>query len=287
LRYTAKEYGRFFTSLITADARDYYIDDRNNNFLRGDKTPQKFQEFWIFKLVNGKWLLDEIEQTAESDELTKEDFVEQFTDNTVSQIYGEDISNVGPKGPVIPDPVVDKGNKIMRMINFLGETDSMWNVSRMEISSSLAFIKVYQAWAMSDPSLLTDEYISQDMIKNLTLIINEKKSEGCIFEFRNLCIRKDDIVLEYNKADDGRDEFVVRFSAHAQKRLIKNGTVITEDQYVKPFTEYWSFGREDNRWKSKEVLPRATGEKAIYVDNKDEDSSPAQLEWYYTKKRTY
>lgn len=287
VRYTAKEDGRFFTSLITAEAKDYYIDDRTNNFLRGDTTPQQFQEFWIFKLVNGKWLLDEIEQTAESDELTKEDFVEQFTDNTVSQIYGEDISKVGPKGPVMPEAVVEKGNKITRMINFLGETNKLWNLSLMEVSASLAFIKVYQLWAASDPSLLNNGYISEQMAKTISSMINEKKSEGYIFEFRNLCIRKVDIVLVYNMADDGRDEFVVRFSAHAQKRVVKNGTVITEDQYVKPFTEYWSFGREDNKWKAKEILPRVTGEKAIYANNKDEDSSPAQLEWYYTKKRTY
>ncbi|MBP7795321.1 MAG: TIM44-like domain-containing protein [Elusimicrobiales bacterium] len=287
LRYTAKEDGCFFTALITAEAKDYYIDDRNNNFLRGERTPKQFQEFWIFKLIEGKWLLDEIEQTAESDELTKEDFVEQFTDNTLSQIYGEDISNVGPKGPVIPEAVVDKGNKIMRMINFLGETDKLWNLSLMEVSASLAFIKVYQSWAASDPLLLNNGYISEQMAKTISSIINEKKNEGYIFEFRNLCIRKVDIVLVYNMADDGKDEFTVRFSAHAQKRVIRNGNVIFEDKYVMPFTEYWNFAKEDNKWKAKEILPRVSGEKAVYAMNKDEDSSPAQLEWYYTKKRTY
>jgi predicted lipid-binding transport protein (Tim44 family) len=273
--------------LITAKAKDYYIDDRTGKFLRGDNEPAIFQEFWSFKLVNGKWLRDMIEQTAESDELSKEDFVEQFTDNTLTQIYGEDVSKVGSPGPQIPAAVVNKTNKIARLINFLGETDKIWNMSRMEIDSSLAFLKVYQTWSKADVSLLNDEYISNEMIESLKKLITEKKNEGYTFEFRNLCIRKVDIVLVYNMADDGKDEFVVRFSAHAQKRVLKNGIPVMTDDYVKVFTEYWSFKRFENKWKLAEILPKNQGEKSVYAENKDEDSSPAQIEWYYTKKRTY
>ncbi|MCK7481442.1 MAG: hypothetical protein M0C28_32885 [Candidatus Moduliflexus flocculans] len=36
LRYTEKSDQREFSALITASARDYYLDDRNQEFLRGD-----------------------------------------------------------------------------------------------------------------------------------------------------------------------------------------------------------------------------------------------------------
>jgi len=48
LRYTFDPNGRFVTALITAEAADYYLDDRNNRFLRGDRQINTFQEFWIF-----------------------------------------------------------------------------------------------------------------------------------------------------------------------------------------------------------------------------------------------
>ncbi|MEF3279602.1 MAG: TIM44-like domain-containing protein [Elusimicrobiota bacterium] len=288
LRYTIKEDGRFFTALITAQAKDYYIDDRTNQFLKGDATISIFQEFWTFKFSNGKWLLDSIEQTQESDILSREDFVEQFINDSVYQkIYEKDISKNSYSEAQFENSPIIKTNKITSYLNSLEKTDKMWNSGKMEIDSSLAFLKVYEAWVKRDPSFLNNEYISDEMIETLKKLIIEKKNEGFIFELRNLCIRKVEIVLVYNMAENGKDEFVVRFSAHAQKRILKANQIIMEDEYVKPFTEYWVFSRYDNRWKAKEILPKHKGVKAVYAENKDEDSSPAQLEWYYTKKRTY
>ncbi len=287
LRYTHKKDSNFFTALITASAKDYYIDDRTNEFLRGDDKPQLFQEFWTFKYENEKWVLYKIEQTSESDILNKEDFIEQFTDEQVKQIIGEIPAKLGPVGPTAEDKVVSKKEKIARLLNFLYETDKMWNMGRMEIDSSLAFINVYRAWSFLDPQKISDEYVTVEMKKNITELIEEKRKEGYSFEFRNLCIREVSIVLVNNMIDNGKDEFAVRFSAHAQKIVKRNENVIIFDEYVKPFTEYWVFGRENNKWKLKEILPRGKGENVLNEENKDEDSSPAQLEWYYTKKRTY
>src|SRR5262249_34552274 len=76
VRYTHKADQREFTALISARARDYYIDDRDQSFLRGDRAAARFQEFWTFQLQNGVWLLREIEQSRESDKLKEENFVE-------------------------------------------------------------------------------------------------------------------------------------------------------------------------------------------------------------------
>jgi hypothetical protein len=83
VNYTDKPEERYFTALITAHARDYYVDDRNGNFLRGDEAAARFQEFWTFQWQGGKWLLREIEQARESDVLKRENFFEQFTDAKV------------------------------------------------------------------------------------------------------------------------------------------------------------------------------------------------------------
>ena len=52
--------------------------------------------------------------------------------------------------------------------------------------------------------------------------------------------------------------------------------VLRQDEWVKPFTEYWTFGRLDGQWKLKEILPPARGEEQIGRENVDEDSSAAQ-----------
>jgi hypothetical protein len=54
---------------------------------------------------------------------------------------------------------------------------------------------------------------------------------------------------------------------------------------VTPFEEYWTFGRQDDRWKLKEVLPPARGKKMVTEDNVDEESSAGQIDWYYRQSR--
>ena len=64
VNYPAEASGRQFTALITALARDYYTDDRDNHFLRGDRAPARFQEFWTVHWLGNSWLLGNIDLTS-------------------------------------------------------------------------------------------------------------------------------------------------------------------------------------------------------------------------------
>ena len=71
-------------------------------------------------------------------------------------------------------------------------------------------------------------------------------------------------------------------TAVVRRNFVKQGgAVVGQDEYVTPFVEYWTFGRLDNQWKLKEVLPEARGEEVVGQENVDEDSSRDQLQWYY------
>jgi hypothetical protein len=98
-------------------------------------------------------------------------------------------------------------------------------------------------------------------------------------------VRNAEIVLVRNFADNSRDEFVARISAHAQRILRKGDRVASGDEFVSPFEEYWTFGRRDGAWKLKEVLPPGRGRKAVQAENVDEGSSPEQIAWYYRQTR--
>jgi len=93
------------------------------------------------------------------------------------------------------------------------------------------------------------------------------------------------MILVRNFADQAQDEFTVRISSHAQIITYPGEHVGSRQPYVTPFEEYWTFGRIDNQWKLKEVLPPGQGKKKIREENLDEDSSPGQLQWYYQQSR--
>jgi len=285
VRYTNKPDQRAFTALITARARDYYLDDRTQQFLRGDEAPAEFQEFWTFQRQGEAWLLREIEQSRESAALKAANFVEQCTGEQLRQIYGGTADATGPAGPWLDQPVETKATRIERMLNFLMQTDKLWNQQAMEERARQVFTAVKLAEESGDAASVLDG-LFPDAAAHLTQQLAAQKQRGLTPEYRNLCVRKVELILVRNFADNSKDEFTARISAHAQQFVRRaDGTEVARDEYVTPFVEFWTFGRRDNQWKLKEVLPTAAGERELAAENVDEDSSPAQVRWYYTKTR--
>lgn len=284
VRYPHKEDEREFTALITASALDYYEDDRNGEWLRGDEEPARFQEFWTFQRQSGAWLLREIEQSRESDVLQDENFFEQFTDKGVDRIYGETAGKAGPTGPWLEPAVETKATRVERLLNFLVRTDKIWNRQAMLERSREVFLRVMLAQESGDPAPVLPDMFPQAAV-SLKEKIDQNRELGFSTEFRNLCVRKVELLLVRNFSDNTRDEFTVRISAHAQKIVRRAGAVLRQDEYVSPFIEYWTFGRLNGEWRLKEVLPPARGEELVNMENLDQDSTPEQLQWYYRQTR--
>ncbi len=285
VRYPDKENEREFTALFTAVARDYYIDDRTQEFLRGDEDPARFQEFWTFHRQDGVWLLREIDQTRESDALKEENFFEQFTDTGVNQVYGDQAGQAGPSGPGLEQETETKATRIERLLNFLVQTDKLWDRQAMLERARQVFLHVTLAREQGDPASAPAAELFPDVAKSLQNELIRLGGQGTKLEFRNLCVRKVELILVRNYADNTQDEFTARISAHAQRAVRRNGLLISQDPYVTPWTEYWTFGRLDNEWKLKAVEPPARGEEMVGTENVDQDSSPEQLQWYYQQTR--
>ena len=285
VRYPDKENEREFTALFTAVARDYYIDDRTHEFLRGDDAPARFQEFWTFHRQDGAWLLREIDQTRESDALKEENFFQQFTDTGRDQIYDDQAGKAGPAGPWLEKETETKATRIERLLNFLGQTDKLWDRQAMLERARQVFLHVTLAREQGDPAGIPAAELFPDVAKNLQGELIRLGGQGTKLEFRNLCVRTVDLILVRNFSDNTRDEFTVRISAHAQRAVRRNNLLISQDPYVAPWTEYWTFGRLDNEWKLKAVEPPARGEEMTRAENVDEDSTPDQLQWYYQQNR--
>ena len=285
VRYMQKEDDREFTALFTASAQDYYVDDRTQERLRGDEAPARFQEFWTFHRQDKKWLLREIEQSRESDALKDENFFEQFTDTGRDQVYGDTAGKEGPTGPWMESETETKATRAERLLNFLFQTDKLWDRQAMLALARQVFTHIKMAWESGNAAAVPPGELFPDALENLKQGIDGQRADGITVEYRNFCVRKVELILIRNFTDNTKDDFTVRISAHAQKIAKKNGEVLSQDEYVSPFEEYWTFGRLDNQWKLKEVLPPAKGKGMIGQENIDEESNPEQLEWYYGQTR--
>jgi hypothetical protein len=72
------------TALITFRASVYFVDGRTGAYRRGLQSPSWFQEFWVFRRQDEKWLLQTIEQSHESDRLGRPNFVADLTDQQLA-----------------------------------------------------------------------------------------------------------------------------------------------------------------------------------------------------------
>jgi predicted lipid-binding transport protein (Tim44 family) len=285
VRYTLKKEDREFTALITAAATDYYIDDRTNERLRGDSSPAPFQEFWTFLYYQDKWLLREIEQAAESDILKDDNLFEQFTDKGVEQVEGAAARKEGPEGPWLEGAVMTKERRVERLLNFLVRTDSIWDRRKMMLTSRSVFLSATGAWETGDPAAIPVADMFPELAKDLHDAIKKNQDKGVTLEFRNLSVRKVELVLVRNFADNSQDEYMARIRAHAQKIMKVAGNVVQQDNDVTPFEQFLTFGRLDGRWKLKEVVLPHEAEGVVEQENVDQEATKKQLEWYYQHKR--
>lgn len=157
-----------------------------------------------------------------------------------------------------------------------------WNRQKMEIAATLAFESVYEAWGRNDSAGLTHEYVSGEALARLKKIMDARKAEGLAFEFKNLFTRRAEVVLTSPAERNPLrlDEFTARITATAVRAMLRNGKTLKRDEAPEPFTEYWVFGRQDESWKLRDILPRMdqSGEDRA----RDGAPNPTQIEWYWS-----
>ncbi len=284
LRYTEKVDQREFTALISATAKDYYTDDRTGAFIRGDRSAARFQEFWTFQRFEDRWVVRVIEQAGESEILKEENFVAMLTDENVQNLYGE-TAKEGTDAAWLDKEEAKKATRIERLLNFLVQTDKLWNRRLMLERARQIFMSVYLAREAGDPQQIPAGDLFPDVAQSLKEQMQQWETEGLRIEYRNLCVRKAELIHVRNYDDRSRDEYTVRIDAHAQQVVRKGDRTEREQPYVTPFEEFWTFGRLDEQWKLKEVVSASQAKQMIGTENIDEDSSAGQLDWYYRQTR--
>jgi hypothetical protein len=132
-----------------------------------DSRAARFQEFWTFQRAGDKWLLREIEQAGESDILKDENFVEMLTDEMIKGIYKEGINKKGAAGTWLEKGAEEKATRIDRLLNFLVQTDKIWNRNQMRERAREVFLKVFLAHESGDPAQAPETDLCRDLAESL------------------------------------------------------------------------------------------------------------------------
>jgi predicted lipid-binding transport protein (Tim44 family) len=254
VHYTHDPEQRSFTALITARARDYYVDDRTSAFLRGDSNSARFQEFWTFQFQTGNWLLREIEQTRESGILKQENIVETVSPEQLREIYDTDAKRPAPAGPWREKSTDLKASRVDQTLDALVKRDPMWNRQEMILRVRKTFMDVMQSQERGNLQGLPADELLPEAAAELAREMQENESQGVTLEYRNLCLRNVDLILVRDKP---QPEFTARIGAHTQVIKRKNGAIFAEQEYVTPFQTYWSFARAEGQWRLKDMRPQA------------------------------
>lgn len=286
VRCPREKEGRAFTALITASACDYVINEQASYGGSSGRDPEPFQEFWTFYQLDGRWALARIDQTSEMDFLnapnqpeTPEGVTASAAQPFAQQPFAAGGAAEAPFASAVPFAAAAPAAAYAPPAP--EAPASPWDRQKMEIAATLAFESVYEAWGKNDGSLLKADFVSGEALAKLRKILEARKAEGLSFEFKDLFTRRAEVVLTSpaEKSPLRLDEFTARITATSVRTMFRNGKPLHRDAAPQPFTEYWVFGRQNQDWKLRDILPRMDQEGA---DNtQDGAPSPVQIEWYW------
>lgn len=264
---------RRFTALITASAKDHYIDERTGRFLRGDREAKTFQEFWTFHWLNSKWALGNIEQAGESRALERESRAENLNPAQA----GERTVPTAPAGQSIQAaaltaaaaaagpgamPAARRASRLDRAMKNLAGRAPHWDLMKMETAAERAFVNVYRSWERCDPSGVSPELVIPPAREVLRRQMELKRDEGVTFSFSGLSVLEAEVAHLSDRPGEDADEFLARITASAKRKLTRLGVTVRDEKAPSVFTEYWVMARHEGTWKMKETLTDAEGESA-------------------------
>jgi len=297
-RFEKKEKDEF-TAWFKATACDTIADDRTGKKIRGDSGMGVFEEFWTFSREGNGWRLREIDQPEEGMHVIGEESFDEGATPLMMKTLQErattgktdtSVSAIREQGGEIGAPAIgeikEKGDKIHRMLNFLSQTDRIWDERAMLENARTLFILLNTAVEKRNLGKVQDK-LSPELHQTIQENLDEMKQKGMVAQKGNLAVRNVEIVLVNNLNDRQKDEFVAWISAQAQNVLVneKTGKTVSGGSFVHDFEEYWTFRRSGSEWKLAEISTSMKGKEFVASENVDEGTSKDMLQWYYSKER--
>lgn len=289
-----------FTAWVQASAMDYIIDDRSGKKVRGDTGIGTFEEFWVFQRDGELWKLRRIDQPEEGMNVVKtENFDSISTAKMVERKYektkGPAIKDLGTAstreqtGATVSagmDQIKSKAGKVHSLLLFLADHDKAWDEEKLKDYVRTFFITFNTALMAKDLSTLKPQMIDSGYLVQEKFVQSLISSRQRI-EKRNLAVRNVEIVLVKNYYDNKKDEFTAWVSGQAQTVTVNetNNSIVSGDSYVADFEEFWTFQRDGEVWKLRDIEKGLAAKDYVTMQNLDEGSNPDLMDWYYKQDR--
>ena len=243
---TQKPKQKQVTVLITAQMSDYYVDDRTDRFRRGNRSVEAFQEYWTFTWENSRWALTEIEQVRESDALKEKNLVEGY-DTEAAELAGRGAE------PSFRDAGPTKSGNMTKKVQQLSAADPLWRADKLSSAARTAFMTVMAAREAGDAGQISERDFTKALARELSAEITAAVVAKQEVEYRNLCVRKVQLVHINDGVLVKPASFTARITAHAQTVRKQAGEVTSEDPFVMTFVEYYTFTRDGGAWRASEI----------------------------------
>jgi hypothetical protein len=222
------------TVLFQARVKDYYVDDRNQRFLRGDSSVESFQEFWVFRLAPDGWRLAAIEQvTSES---------KRWGPGTVQAPKDQEFASI--QTPSEPE----------RRMALWAATKPWWAPGPLkdEIAArATALVRFRETW---DLAVLDEADFGSELWRSLQAERDRGLAHEVRWEVRNFCVRSVVVVLARAGSRAHEPGVVCRLTTHAQT-TVHRGSAVTQDPDLVVHQETWSLIPVDGTWKLVERRP--------------------------------
>lgn len=243
INYTAAQAQRSFTVVVQAKMSDYYVNDQSGALIRGDRHPERFQEFWTFQWYQDSYRLREIEQVGDSTAL--------LTSNRVEGQAGGSRHLESPPLGKLPSH-----GKVDRLVDAFAESNPIWDQKTMRERARAAAIAIYTAYETGETEAL-DDLAEPAFLDGFVVSLQATAQSGEQREFRNLCVRKVVIVLARPANHQHPDEFHARVELHAQRVTRRGESVIQEDPDLTTFETVLLFQRTDDQFLLTKILKSA------------------------------
>src|SRR5260370_36805372 len=105
-------------------------------------------------------------------------------DKQVESVYAETASPGGPAGPWLEKSVETKASRIERLLNFLVQTDKMWDRQQMLERARQVFLDVLLAQESGDPAAVKTDELFPLLADDLKDDIRQRQPKGVRLQFR-------------------------------------------------------------------------------------------------------
>jgi predicted lipid-binding transport protein (Tim44 family) len=240
------------TFLITARARDHYVDDRTGAFLRGDRSPRTFQEFWMFQRSGadgaGGWRVADIEQVDGSDLLSAENVIERSGPSAGVSAPMAGLLEKAPEPPSATAAPPQRRRLEARMAELAG-SDPAWRPEAVKELARRLFVDVLLAEQSGDPAAVPADGLSPEAAADLRDRLRARAGDGVRIEYRNLCVRRADVSMVRPGAGLGGGEVIVRVLGHAAVTVRRGDRTLRADPDVTPLERTLTLVRSGGPWR--------------------------------------